>query len=69
MIDGKNFFDQPVRNDKEKLKILEKLLQAKEMIIQLVVYQIIPISKIPYFILEEVKETIFEFLQGTVNVL
>ena len=31
MIDGKNFFDQPIK------KILEKLLLVKEMIIQLVV--------------------------------
>ena len=26
MIDGKNFFDQPVRNDKVTMKVLEKLL-------------------------------------------
>ena len=30
MIDGKNFFDQPVKNDKH-MKILEKLLLVKEM--------------------------------------
>ena len=35
MIDGKNFFDQPVRNDKV----------TYEIIIQPVVYYIIPISK------------------------
>ena len=32
MIDGKNFFDQPVKNDKVNMKILEKLLLVKEMI-------------------------------------
>ena len=37
MIDGKNVFDQPLKNDKH-MKILEKLLLVKEMTIQLVVY-------------------------------
>ena len=37
MIDGKNFFDQPINNIKH-MKILEKLLLVKEMTIQLVVY-------------------------------
>ena len=37
MIDWKNFFDQPVRNNKTTYeKILEKLLWFKEMTIQLV---------------------------------
>ena len=47
MIDGKNFFDQPVKNDKVSniRKILEKLLLVKEMTIQLVAYQTITISK------------------------
>ena len=36
MIDGKNFFDQPVKNDKVNMKILEKLLLVKEMITWLV---------------------------------
>ena len=35
MTDGKNFFDQPVKNDKITYKILEKLLLVKEMITQL----------------------------------
>ena len=40
MIDGKNFFDQPIKNDKttSEKTTLEKLLQVKEMITQLVVY-------------------------------
>ena len=37
MIDGKNFFDQSVKNDKVHMKILEKLLLIKKMTIQLVV--------------------------------
>ena len=38
VIDGRNFFDQPVKNDKKKLKILEKLILVTEMITQLVFY-------------------------------
>ena len=37
MIDGKTFFDQPVNNDFETLKILEKFILVKKMIIQQVV--------------------------------
>ena len=37
MIDGKKFFDQPIITRPKHMKILEKLLQVKEMIIQLVV--------------------------------
>ena len=37
MIDCKNFFDQPVKNNKITMRILEKLLLVKEMTIQLVV--------------------------------
>ena len=38
MIDGKIFFDQPVKNNKVTIvEILEKLLVVKEMTIQLVV--------------------------------
>ena len=33
MIDGKDFFDQPVANDKKRMKILEKLLLVKEITI------------------------------------
>ena len=38
MINGKNVFDQPIKNDKITYEILEKLILAKEMIMQLVVY-------------------------------
>ena len=108
MIDGKNFFNQPVKNDKLTYeKILEKLLPAKEMTMQLVVlldytwfkkyYKMIAIDLCKeqaldanpkaiqqinftanldrakkttfYFILEQAKETVFEFSQGTVKVL
>ena len=37
MIDGKNFFDQPVKNDKVTYENIEKILLVKEMTIQLVV--------------------------------
>ena len=37
MIDRKNFFDQPLKNDKVRMKILEKLLLVEEMTIQQVV--------------------------------
>ena len=36
MIDGKNFFDQPVKNDKVTYENIRKI--AREMIIQLVFY-------------------------------
>ena len=45
MIDGKNFFDQPVRMVLEYLKIFGKFQHAKEMIIQQVVSWTIIISK------------------------
>ena len=41
MMDGKNFFDQSMKNNKttyEKLETLEKFLLVTEMITQLVVY-------------------------------
>ena len=34
MIDGENFFDQPVKNDNQRMKILETLLLVKEITIQ-----------------------------------
>ena len=37
MIDGKNFFDQPAKNDKVTYENIRNLLLLKEMIIQLVV--------------------------------
>ena len=36
MIDVRNFFDQPINSIVRHMKILEKLLQVKEMTIQLV---------------------------------
>ena len=40
MIDGKNFFDQPINSNLKTNDNLEIFLQVKEMIIQLVVYWI-----------------------------
>ena len=48
------------------MKILQKLLLVKEMITRLVVYS--TIVKI-YVILEEAKEPVLDFSQGTVKVL
>ena len=45
MIDGRNFFDKPINNIRQR-KILEKLLLVKEMTIQLVACQIILTLKI-----------------------
>ena len=44
MIGGRNFFDQPIKKN-IKIKILAILLLLKEMIIQLIIYKIIIISK------------------------
>ena len=38
MIDGKNFFNQPINTNLKNMKIFEELLLVKEMITQLVVY-------------------------------
>ena len=37
MIDGKNFFDQPVKNNKVTYENIRKIATVKEMTIQLVV--------------------------------
>ena len=107
MIDGKNFFDQPIKNDKVKYENIRKIAIGqgddyttgrlldytyfkkyyKMIAIDLSKQQALDadpraIQQINftanldtagntrfYFILEEVKETIFEFLQGTVKFL
>ena len=45
MINGRNFFDQPVKKDLRTYDNIRKFQQVKEMTIQLVVFQIIPMSK------------------------
>ena len=45
MIDGKNFFDQPINNNFKTYKNIRKMQQVDEMITQLVIHWIIPISK------------------------
>ena len=37
MIDGRNFFDQPVKNNLTIMIVFEKLQQVKEMIAQMVI--------------------------------
>ena len=46
MIDGKNFFDQPVKNNKVTYENIRKGSAGQEMIIKLVDCYTIPISKI-----------------------
>ena len=106
MNDGKNFFDQPVKNDKVTYKNIRKITigqgddcatgclldytyfkkHYKMIAIDLSKQQVLDadskaIQQINftanldrantrfYFILEEAKETVFEFSQGTVKVL
>ena len=107
MIEEKNFFDQPVRNDKVTYKNIRKnvVVQGGDYTTACLLdytdfkkyYQMIatdlskqqPLDTDPraiqknnftanldrtentriYFILEEAKETVFEFSQGTVKVL
>ena len=45
MVDGRNFFDQPIKNDLKRMIKLERCQWVKLMITQLNVYKIIPISK------------------------
>ena len=106
MIDGKNFFDQPVKNDKVTYENIRKIatgqgdyttgclldhsyfkdhyrmiavdLSKKQALdtdpkaIQQINFTAnldIPGHTRIQFILQEAKETVFEFLKGTVNVL
>ena len=106
MIDGKNFFDQPVKNDKVTYENIRKITigqgddyttgclldytyfkKYKMIAIDLSKQQVLDadpkaIQQINftakldtpgrtriYFILEEARETVFEFSQGTVKVL
>ena len=107
MIDGKNLFDQPVKNDKVKYENIRKVTTAqgndyttgclldyaylkkyyKTISVDLskrqapdddpkAIQQINFTANLHregntrfYFILEEAKETVFEFSQGTVKVL
>ena len=106
MIDGKNFFDQPVKNDKVNYENIRKIaigqgddyttgcslyhtyfkqyykmiaidlskqqaLDADPRAIQHINFtaNLDRANQKIYFILEEPKETVFEFSQGTVKVL
>ena len=107
MIDGKNFFDQPVKNDKVTYENIRKIatgqgddyttgclldytcfekyykmiaidlskqqeLDANPKVIQQINFTVNldrPGNTSLYFILEEAKETVFEFSLGTVKVL
>ena len=107
MIDGKNFFDQPIKNDKVTYENIRKIATGrgddyttgslldytyfkkyyKMILVDLNKQQALdadrkaiqqinftenldrPGNKRFYFILEKVKDTVFEFSQGTVKVL
>ena len=107
MIDGKKFFDQPVKSNKISYKNIRKIATGQEddyttgCFLEYIYFKnyykmvAVDLSKQQaldadpkaiqqinftanldragntrfYFILEEVKETVFEFLQGTVKVL
>ena len=107
MIDGKNFFDQPVKNNKLPYENIRKIATFrgddyttgclfdyiyfknyyKMIAVDLSKQQTLDVDPkaiqqlnftanldragrtILYFILQEAKETVFEFLQGTVKVL
>ena len=107
MIDGKNFFDQPIKNDKITYENIRKIATGqgddyttgclldyiyfknyyKMIVVDLSKQQSLDVDPKAiqqinftanvdraentriYFILEEAKETIFEFSQGTVKVL
>ena len=45
MIDGKKFFDQPIKSYVKYMKKFERLQLVKEMIAQLVAWYVIVISK------------------------
>ena len=55
MIDGENIFDQPVKSIKITCENIRKI--------------IVILSILPIIILEEVKETVLDFSQGTVKLL
>ena len=103
MIDGGDFFDQQIENDKINMIIFKKLQQVNEMILQLAAFHLyfkehynpieIDLSKKIdadpkatlqisftgnlerdgdtrfFLIIEEAKETVFDFLNGTVKAL
>ena len=99
MIDGKNIFDQPVKDDKVTYENIRKIATGQEddyttgylldytyfkkyfkmIAINLSKQQALDLNFTTnlnravntrfYFILEEAKETVFEFSQGTVKVL
>ena len=75
----KNFFDQSVKNDKVTYENIRKISNGQQQALDAdpkAIQQINFTANLDragntriYFILEEVKETVFEFLQGTVKVL
>ena len=70
MINGENVFDQPIKNNKVTYENIRKIADPRT------IQQINFTANLNgagntrvYFILEEAKETILDFSQGTVKVL
>ena len=70
MINGENVFDQPIKNNKVTYENIRKIADPRT------IQQINFTANLDgagntrvYFILEEAKETILDFSQGTVKVL
>ena len=89
MINGENFFDQPIKNNKITFDNIRKIATGqgddyttgclldypyfantyKMIAVDLSKHQALDADPRVYFILEEAKETILDFSQGTVKLL
>ena len=69
MIDGKNFFDQPIRNNKVTYKNIRKIATGQgDDYTTGAILDRAGNTRI-FFILEEAKETVLDFSQGAIKVL
>ena len=67
MIDGKNVFYQPMKNNKITFENIRKIATAQGD--DYTTGCLLDYNYYNYFILEEAKETVLSFSQGTVKVL
>ena len=67
MIDGKNVFDQPMKNNKITFENIRKIASGQGD--DYTTGYLLDYNYYNYFILEEAKETVSSFSQGTVKVL
>ena len=72
IIDGRNFYDNPIESDIEKYRELKKVMIGKGEDYttgSLLDYNyFVPTNSTIYWVLEKSKETIFEFYKGIVKV-